>query len=176
MSEQICKPNFVPAKAGGNHSSGPAVTGRLKRPTRKRCQPESRRSDGQPDTRFPIWSCTTRSLPGRACYQIRAGELLPHRFTHHLFRGWSALCCTCRHPRIAGARMLSGSLPCGVRTFLSFSQATARSAPIKGNESIAKIVEHQNASDLCKRKIWREQMCPIFLNRLVKRFFNLLHR
>lgn len=39
-SEQICKPNFVPANAGGNHSSRPAVTGRLERPTRKRCRPK----------------------------------------------------------------------------------------------------------------------------------------
>ena len=26
-----------------------------------------------------------------------AGELLPHRFTHHRRGGWFILCCTCRH-------------------------------------------------------------------------------
>jgi len=45
---------------------------------------------GQLKKRFPIWSCTARSLPSRACYQTRWCALTlsflnwkPHRFTHH---------------------------------------------------------------------------------------------
>jgi len=51
-------------------------------------------------------------------------------------RGWSVFCCTCRSPRISdlkfqfeisdlrvsGAPPLAGSLPCSVRTFLSWTQ------------------------------------------------------
>ena len=52
-------------------------------------------------------------------------------------RGWSILCCTCRHLRklsfesqievLSGAPPLAGSLPCSVRTFLSrLSHSVAR--------------------------------------------------
>ena len=72
----------------GDHSSRPYVAGRLKRPTRRRGAPEGARSDGPPFARLPIWSCTARSLPGRACHQTRRCALTlspggPHRFTHH---------------------------------------------------------------------------------------------
>jgi len=67
--------------------------------------------------RFPIWSCTTRSLPGRACYQTRRWALTPP-FHPSPLQGWSVFCCTCRRSRSTNARTLSGSLPCGVRTFL----------------------------------------------------------
>ena len=66
-----------------------------------------------------LFGLAPRGVYLAASVTTRAGELLPHRFTHYHFRGWSILCCTCRHPLFTGARMLSGSLPFGVRTFLS---------------------------------------------------------
>ena len=52
--------------------------------------PESKTLSGQLKNRFPIWSCTTRSLPSRTCYQTRWRALTlsflnrkPRRFTHH---------------------------------------------------------------------------------------------
>ena len=47
-----------------------------------------------------------------------AGELLPHRFTHHPF-GLVYSLLHLSSPAFAGSRTLSGSLPYGVRTFLS---------------------------------------------------------
>ena len=58
---------------GSGHSSGPAVSRRLKRPTR---EPRG----GPPLDISPIWSCSTWGLPCRPCYQER-GALLPHHFT-----------------------------------------------------------------------------------------------
>ena len=78
---------------------------------------------------LPIWSCSVWGLPCRACYQSR-GALLPHLFTLTSARFRSrrryVLCCTGRpdglnHP----SRTLSGTLPCGVRTFLP------RSTPLR---------------------------------------------
>ena len=66
-----------------------------------------------------LFGLAPRGVYLAASVTTHAGELLPHRFTHYLRRGWSVLCCTCRHPLFTGARMLSGSLPYGVRTFLS---------------------------------------------------------
>src|SRR5882672_3636023 len=55
------------------------------------------------------------------------------KFVHSKTRGWFAFCCTCRRPRISnfkfeisdlrlsGAPPLAGSLPCSVRTFLSWT-------------------------------------------------------
>ena len=112
-------------------------------------------SGGQPSLRLPIWSCTARSLPGRACHHTRRCALTlspcgPHRFTHHpTLRsqileservGWSVLCCTCRRSTKLKTRfqigdlkfeislnapLLAGSLPFGVRTFLSFEATQA---------------------------------------------------
>ena len=70
-----------------------------------------------------------------------AGELLPHRFTHHHRSGWSVFCCTCRRSSLRpGARKLSGSLPYGVRTFLYCREAIAiaRSASLHGPSIITK--------------------------------------
>jgi len=104
-------------KAKGNHSSRLLVTEQLKRPTRKRRPNRFGQMSGQLKKRFPIWSCTARSLPSRACYQTR-WRALTASFHPSPF-GWSVLCCTCRRPIVnSNARMLSGSLPYGVRTFL----------------------------------------------------------
>ena len=70
--KQACKPNFVSARwADGNHSSRLFVTEKLERPTRKRRLASRQTLSGQLKNRFPIWSCTTRSLPSRACYHTR---------------------------------------------------------------------------------------------------------
>ena len=70
---------------------------------------------------LPIWSCSVWGLPcGLHCW--RSGALLPHHFT--LTRSACALgrfvfCCTGRLCTLRyKSRTLSGTLPCGVRTFL----------------------------------------------------------
>src|SRR4051812_9959775 len=89
------------------------------------------RRDGPPRSHFPIWPCTARSLPGRGLLPNHAGGLLPHRFT--LYRGTSPRpvysllhlssfsdlkISNLKYQNSENARSLSGSLPCGVRTFL----------------------------------------------------------
>jgi len=97
--------------------------------------------------RIPIWSCTTRSLPGRACYHTRRWALTPP-FHPSPLRGWSVFCCTCRRPQFANARTLSGPLPFGVRTFL-FRQKSRSDRPACSEclapKIIAKFVEHLNS-------------------------------
>jgi len=67
--------------------------------------PINRNSGGQPFWRLPIWSCTARSLPGRACHHTRRCALTLSLKTGRtvspitpINRGWSVLCCTCRRP------------------------------------------------------------------------------
>ena len=55
-SEEKKEPADKPGSVVGNHSSGPAVTGGLKQPTRKRRGPRHC---------FPIWSCSRWGLPCR---------------------------------------------------------------------------------------------------------------
>lgn len=55
--------SFRTRKCSDDHSSRPSVTERLKQPTRKRCRPRPTLGRAA-RSRFPIWSCTTRSLPG----------------------------------------------------------------------------------------------------------------
>ena len=68
---------------------------------------------------LPIWSCSVWGLPCLLRYR-RSGALLPHLFTltrrgeRYIFCGTSRLAALT--PR---SRTLSGTLPCGVRTFLS---------------------------------------------------------
>jgi len=95
---------------------------------------------GQPFWRLPIWSCTARSLPGRACHHARRCALTlspcgPHHFTHHPAPKRGRLVCSLLHlssfertPNLkirnrefrSNAPPLAGSLPFGVRTFLSW--------------------------------------------------------
>jgi hypothetical protein len=99
---------------------------------------------------LPIWSCSVWGLPCRRHY-CRRGALLPHLFT--LTTAWGRpleqlvaqpkVCpaqrryvfCGTSRPRALkrASRTLSGTLPCGVRTFLSRNPfgapaATARSS------------------------------------------------
>ena len=72
---------------------------------------------GQLKNRFPIWSCTTRSLPSRACYHTRWCALTAPFHPSLLRAGlFSVALVVTRF--YAGARALPGSLPFGVRTFL----------------------------------------------------------
>ena len=69
----------------------------------------------------PIWSCSVWGLPCLRLYS-RSGALLPHLFTLTLLlrAGRYFLCGTCRPEALTlRSRTLSGTLPCGVRTFLS---------------------------------------------------------
>jgi len=78
--------------------------------------PETHDGTGRSE-RFPIWPCTARSLPGRRLLPVAAGELLPHRFTHHP-EGLVYSLLHLSSPFEKGARELPGPLPYGVRTFL----------------------------------------------------------
>ena len=71
---------------------------------------------------LPIWSCSVWGLPCRS-HRCERGGLLPHPFTLtasllQTIRRF-AFCCTGRLGALTRrSRTLSGTLPCGVRTFL----------------------------------------------------------
>jgi len=103
----------------GDHSSGPFVTERLERPTRKR-RPSCDGTRNQAGSfSFPYLALHREEFtwppmlpPTPVSFYLTVSPITSKR-------GWSILCCTCRRPLFTGARMLSGSLPFGVRTFLS---------------------------------------------------------
>jgi hypothetical protein len=82
---------------------------------------------------LPIWSCSVWGLPCPRRYR-RSGALLPHHFTLTGGQATSGQGAACRRRGVAGrylfcgtgrpralkpaSRTLSGTLPCGVRTFL----------------------------------------------------------
>ena len=81
--EQACKPNFVTGQWPiDDHSSRPAVTHRLERPTRERCRCCHRIGTGRPIS-VPLFGLAPRGVYPAADVTIHACELLPHRFTHH---------------------------------------------------------------------------------------------
>jgi len=105
------------------HSSGPRITARLKRPTRRlwRAEPAraSRSLRSEPGS-LPIWSCSVWGLPCPLHY-CNGGALLPHLFTltRALPHRRYVFCGTSRQPTLRSvSRTLSGTLLCGVRTFL----------------------------------------------------------
>jgi hypothetical protein len=120
-----------------DHSSRRRVATPLQQPTRKfrligRSQPElsclgasGRYARARWRVRarsLPIWSCSVWGLPcGGHCWP--SGALLPHLFTLTVSRLRDCrryiLCCTGRLCALKHkSRTLSGTLPCGVRTFL----------------------------------------------------------
>jgi len=81
---------------------------------------------------LPIWSCSVWGLPCPLHY-CSGGALLPHLFTLTPLPGRYFFCGTSRQPGLNPAsRTLSGTLLCGVRTFLprrpKASRATVRSS------------------------------------------------
>lgn len=75
--KRVYKPNLVPSKNGGDHSSWPSVTRQLERPTRKRV-------NGTSSPNVSLFGLAPRGVYlADGCYQPVAGELLPHPFTHH---------------------------------------------------------------------------------------------
>ena len=119
------------------HSSGPRIAAGLKRPTRRlwRAEPARVPSEARRLARrsLPIWSCSVWGLPCPPHY-CGGGALLPHLFTltRALRPGRYIFCGTFRRtiPPLQArgpSRTLSGTLLCGVRTFLYLAIATVRS-------------------------------------------------
>src|SRR6476646_2196060 len=98
-----------------------------------------RKTLGGPPNRISLFDLAPRGVCLAAPVARRAGELLPHHFTHHLDkRGWSIFCCTCRRSGLSpGARTLSGSLPFGVRTFLFCTRQKRLPGPLHYTASIS---------------------------------------
>src|ERR1019366_8071345 len=156
-------PNSVCRFRQDDHSSGPRITARLKRPPRRLWRTEPARFPGEARrlarTSLPIWSCSVWGLPCPPHY-CGGGAPFPHLFSLSLaFRpGRYVFCGTFRRtvPPIKArvpSRMLYGTLLCGVRTFLpscderpsgpaanSFIIVQAESAGRKGNLSLTPVL------------------------------------
>jgi hypothetical protein len=76
---RTCKPNSVCRCRQDDHSSGPRITTRLKRPTRRSQRTEPARAPVFWSS-LPIWSCSVWGLPCPHDYSY-GGALLPHLFT-----------------------------------------------------------------------------------------------
>jgi hypothetical protein len=138
--QTACKPNSVE----DGHSSRRRITAALQQPTRRFQRPpfqvatrlgapgrHALAAVGQAANSLPIWSCSVWGLPCPRLYS-RSGALLPHLFTlTRRSRGWRYIFCgTGRLPALKPeSRTLSGTLPCGVRTFLSRSAFTLWQRP-----------------------------------------------
>ncbi len=117
------------------HSSRPRIATRLKRPTRRFGAPSRHAPGPELSLRkpgfLPIWSCSVWGLPCPLhCWN--GGALLPHLFTLTLtlLPGRYVFCGTFRQPLLkAVSRTLSGTLLCGVRTFLSPRPERRRERP-----------------------------------------------
>jgi hypothetical protein len=143
--------------AVNGHSSRPAIAGQLKRPTRK--------FDASSRDVFwcfhqnssPIWPCSAWGLPCPGHY-CPSGALLPHLFTltrrcrqavsflwhfpSNALQGTPTREARVGDPAGAPSRTLSGTLLCGVRTFLSPSRA-ARTKIRRSREDSDHPVRHQ---------------------------------
>ncbi len=109
--------------AADGHSSRPSIAGRLQRPTRRLSAPSRHalKTACAVSIFLPIWSCSVWGLPCPVHY-CPGGALLPHLFTltSSLRSRRYVFCGTFRRTRLnAPSRTLSGTLLCGVRTFLS---------------------------------------------------------
>ena len=81
---------------------------------------------------LPIWSCSVWGLPCPLHY-CGGGALLPHLFTLTPLPGRYVFCGTFRPPGLnLTSRTLSGTLLCGVRTFLSSHPKTREAAVRSG--------------------------------------------
>jgi hypothetical protein len=152
FGKRTCKPNSVVC---GHSSRRRVAADAHQRPTRRfqsclshfaasgRCRAAARLRQS---ASLPIWSCSVWGLPCLRHY-CRSGALLPHLFTLTARSlvpesGPGAprlstkperryvLCGTGRPRALTPAsRTLSGTLPCGVRTFLSRSSCELRQRP-----------------------------------------------
>ena len=119
MPEPPCKPGPVPPEIRRRRTflsdarCRAPLASRTRRLGRAARHPVLRRG------RLPICSCTGWGLPCRPGYPGR-GALLPHRFTlaTHAFRHRSAVYSLWHFPAGHPGRSLTGTLPCGARTFL----------------------------------------------------------
>ena len=149
---RTCKPNFVCRCRQDDHSLKPRITAQLKRPTRRFGAPSrasrppslqnlhaarSQQCSSSPSMKtlqrrrnyLPLWSCSVWGLPCPLHY-CRGGALLPHLFTltRTLRPGRYIFCGTFRPAGLnRPSRTLSGTLLCGVRTFLCLATAIVRS-------------------------------------------------
>src|SRR5687767_12744991 len=95
-----------------------------------------------------LFGLAPRGVYLAATVTTRAGELLPHRFTRRLrhfkfgiSKGRFVFCCTCRHPRLDGCPDVIRLVALWCSDFpLPLREATARPAPMRGRNSIAKNV------------------------------------
>ena len=144
----------------GDHSSSPSVAGWIERPTRRSYPDIS--GFGRAALLTPpylvlhreefAWPHVSPHAPVRSYFKpsraapfhpsprvqisdLQSEILFELSREHSKLRGWSVLCCTCRHPKTSDLRTqiqeiselrssnappLAGSLPCSVRTFLSW--------------------------------------------------------
>jgi hypothetical protein len=119
------------------HSSGPRIAARLKRPTRRFDAPSRHVPAAEAADFLPIWSCSVWGLPCPRHY-CRGGALLPHLFTLTPLLRRYIFCGTFRRADLnPPSRTLSGTLLCGVRTFLSLRprarEATVRSGCLRND-------------------------------------------
>ena len=110
-------PTFISDLPGGFRSTGEPVKG-----PRGRAGPaRDCRQLGQPAVSLPIWSCSVWGLPClRALQPERCALTAPfHPYPRACARWRYLLCGTSRPGALTRrSRTLSGTLPCGVRTFL----------------------------------------------------------
>ena len=139
--QTACKPNSVEDGhssrrriAARARATYPEVSAMLR--LRESCSPRWRAGPARIRSRsgraanfLPIWSCSVWGLPCLRRYR-RSGALLPHLFTLTRRGERYILCGTSRlaalKPR---SRTLSGTLPCGVRTFLSRTSLSGSGRP-----------------------------------------------
>ena len=131
---RTCKPNSVCRFRQDGHSSGPRITARLKRPTRRLWRTEPARVPGEAEALpgnpslfglAPCGVCPARRITAAAVRSYRTFSPLPWRchqggmFSVALSVEWfPTLAQKTRKNGAPPSRTLSGTLPCGVRTFL----------------------------------------------------------
>jgi hypothetical protein len=126
--------------AADGHSSRPLIAERLKRPTRKLGAPSRHalRMACAISSSFPIWSCSVWGLPCLAallrerCALTAPFHPYPELALRAVYFLWhfpsSHFSVAPKRAAKAPSRTLSGTLLCGVRTFLSLGRA-ARGNP-----------------------------------------------
>ena len=100
VMKRTCKPNFVTAVSSGNHSSGLCVTAAAQAIYPEMPLRFHETLDGSSNN-ISLFDLAPRGVCLAALVTKRAGELLPHHFTHHHRSGWSTFCCTCRRRTLA---------------------------------------------------------------------------